>query len=217
MRFTIAMFLFLVTGHSATLQPSATILQAPGAQMQIPDSISGHIQNSDGKPVMNVKVSIIYRTTEAILSSVSSDAEGKFVIFARPLKKDIGEFSLQFEKEGYRLVQLNGEEILARSSKVDFITLGESECLVGDFYYSNGNDVAALNRYQRAIKFQPELKAANVGLGRSLERMGMYELAITVYRDFISRFPDSPAVSEFKGRILEIQKKSNRFCMTNGK
>jgi len=207
MTFTIAVFLFLVTGQSAPFQPSATILQTPGAQMQIPDSISGHIQNSDGKLVMNVKVSIIYRTPKKILSSVSSDAEGKFVISARPLTKEIGEFSLQFEKEGYHLVQLNGKEIFTRSSKVDLITLGEYECLIGDFYYSNGNPVGALIHYQEAIKLQPELKAANDGLGRSLERMGKFEQSMTVYRNFILRFPDSPAVPEFKARILEIQNK----------
>ena len=50
MRFTIAVVLFLVAGHSATLTRSTTILQAPEAQTQIPDSISGHIQDSGGKP-----------------------------------------------------------------------------------------------------------------------------------------------------------------------
>ena len=207
MRFTIAAILFLVSGYSATLRASPTILQAPEAQMQIPDSISGQINDSGGKAVINVKVNLIYRTTKAAISSANSDTEGKFVISTRSLTKEISEFGLQFEKEGYRAVQLNGDEIFTRSPKVVLITLGGYECLIGDFYYSNGNAVAASYRYQGAIKLQPELKAANDGLGRSLERMGKFEQAMTVYRDFILRFPDSPAVPEFKARILEIQNK----------
>ena len=207
MRFTIAAVLFLVTGHSATLPPSTTILLAPEAQTQVPDSISGHIQDSGGKPVMNVKVSIIYRTTKAVLSSANSDADGKFVISARTLTREISEFGLQFEKEGYLLVQLNGNDVYAKSSKVILYTLAEHNCLIADFFFRIGNDIAASNRYQEAIRLQPDLRAANDGLGRSLERMGKYEQAVALYQDFISRFPDSPAVAEFKARILKIQNK----------
>ncbi len=207
MKFTIAAVLFLATGHSATLAPAATILQDPAAQTQVPDSISGHIQDSGGKPVMNVRVSIVFPTTQAILATTNSDHEGNYVISARTLTREISKFRLEFEKEGYWPIQLNSDEIFTKSSKVDLITLGEHYCLIGDFDYKIGAYGGASIRYQQAVEHQPELVAANDGLGRSLERRGMYAEAIAVYRDFISKFPDSPAVTDFKARILEIQNK----------
>ena len=93
----------------------------------------------------------------------------------------------------------------------------EQQRLIGDFFFSKGNDIAAIARYKEAIKLQPDLKAAHDGLGRSLERMGKYDEAISVYQDFISRFPDSPAISEFKARIAEIYLAKVRKTLDNRK
>ncbi len=176
-------------------------------EMDVP--ISGHIQDSGGKPIPNVKVTILYRIAKAVVSTTYSDAEGHFEISASGLTKEISEFGLHFEKEGFQQFQLNGEEMYANSAKLILYTPAEYSTAIGDFYFSAGNDIAAINRYEEAIKLQPDLRAANDGLGRSLERMGKYEQAVAAYQNFITRFPESPAVPEFKARILKIQNKKH--------
>lgn len=169
--------------------------------------ISGCVQDSNGKPIANVKVTLIYRTTKAVLSTAYSDEEGNFEIPANALTKEISEFGIQFEKEGFRVSELNGSNIYAKSAKVTLYTPAEYDCLIADFYFRNSNPVAASYRYQEAIKLQTELRAANDGLGRSLELMSQYDQAIKVYQDFISKFPNSLAVPEFRARISDIQNK----------
>jgi hypothetical protein len=54
--------------------------------------ISGCVQDSNGKPIAGVKVTLIYRTTKAVLSTAYSDEEGNFQVPANSLTKEISEF-----------------------------------------------------------------------------------------------------------------------------
>jgi len=176
-------------------------------QSQRPVQISGRIYDSEGKPISKVKITVFFRTSMASISTTYSDTDGSFSLAPTASNQSISELGLKCESERYRLCQLNGDDIFTKSNKIILYTPAEYNCQIADFYFQNSNPVGASYRYQEAIKLQPELRAANDGLGRSLELMGQYEQAIKVYQDFISKFPDSLAVPEFRARISDIQNK----------
>jgi tetratricopeptide (TPR) repeat protein len=195
----------VISIHRSQLQASTNAEDAKRVLLEksreILAPISGHIQDSAGRPIPNVKVTVIDRKTKDILSTAISDQKGNFEISAGISTKEI---SLQFQKDGYHDYQFIGDDPNSGSLKVVLDTMAEWNCRVAEFYFSRGNYIGALGRYQEASSLQPDLKAAVDGIGRSFEIIGEYEKAVMVYRDFIARFPDSSAIPEFKSRILEI-------------
>jgi tetratricopeptide (TPR) repeat protein len=89
---------------------------------------------------------------------------------------------------------------------------------IGDFYFRQGNYIAAIGRYQDAIEFQPSLAAAYDALGRAYEkkadkdktpeeRKADLDKALAVYRNFIKSYPASPKAAEFQSRCNRLQAK----------
>jgi outer membrane protein assembly factor BamD (BamD/ComL family) len=169
-------------------------------------SISGHILDSAGNPISGVIVSVIDRKTKEILSTTNSDPKGYFEITPGQSKN---EFELIFEKQGYESYSFKGDDPYSSPLKIVLASMAEFYCQVADFYFSRNNYVAAMSGYQEAIRYQPDMIAANDGLGRSYQGIGEYEKALAVYWEFIQKYPNSPAVSEFKSRIAEIEKKKH--------
>lgn len=83
--------------------------------------------------------------------------------------------------------------------------LAEKNLKIADQYMKKRNYDAAISRYQDAIEFQPSLVAAYEGLGRAYEKKGDKVKAVAVYRDFLTKYPDSPEASKFKSRSAKFE------------
>ena len=79
---------------------------------------------------------------------------------------------------------------------------------IGDFYYKRKNYAAAIQRYIEALQYQPNRVEAYEALGRTYEKTGDTTKAVEIYKDFVSKNPDSPKTPEFKSKIAKIEKKS---------
>ena len=78
---------------------------------------------------------------------------------------------------------------------------------IGDFYFKKKNYIAAIQRYMEAIEYQPNLTGAYEALGRAYEKNGDLAKAISSYKDFIQRNPDSPKIAEFRTKLSKLEKK----------
>ena len=86
----------------------------------------------------------------------------------------------------------------------------EEDLKVGDFYLKRGNIDAAIQRFQEALEYQPNLPAAADALGRAYEKKGDTAKALAVYRDFVRRNPDSPKIADFKLRGDRLEKELSK-------
>jgi tetratricopeptide (TPR) repeat protein len=94
----------------------------------------------------------------------------------------------------------------------------EQSLKIGDFYFKQGNYLAAIGRYQDAIDYQPSLFAAYDALGRAYEKKADKDKtpeekkadrdkALAVYRSFLKTYPSSPKAAEFQARCDRLQAK----------
>jgi tetratricopeptide (TPR) repeat protein len=94
----------------------------------------------------------------------------------------------------------------------------EQNLKIGDFYFKQGNYVAAIGRYEDAIAYQPSLVAAYDALGRAYEKKADKDKApeekkadtdkaLAVYKDFLKNYPNSPMAAEFRSRCARLQAK----------
>jgi len=92
----------------------------------------------------------------------------------------------------------------------------EQNLKIGDFYFKQGNYIAAIGRYQDAIEYQPNLVAAHDALGRAYEkkadkdktpeeRKADRDKALAVYKNFLKSYPTSPIAAEFRARCDRLQ------------
>jgi regulator of sirC expression with transglutaminase-like and TPR domain len=58
-----------------------------------------------------------------------------------------------------------------------------------------------------ALEYQPNRIEAFEALGRAYEKKGDPEKAVTVYKDFVDKFPSSPKVAAFRTKIARLEKK----------
>jgi tetratricopeptide (TPR) repeat protein len=84
--------------------------------------------------------------------------------------------------------------------------LAQKSLEVGKDYLKKGNYEAAISRFLEAIEYQPDLVAAYDVLGRAYEKNGDKARALGVYKDFLTRYPDSSKASEFKSRSARLEK-----------
>jgi tetratricopeptide (TPR) repeat protein len=84
--------------------------------------------------------------------------------------------------------------------------LADQNLKIGNFYFKKGNYDAAIQRFQDAIDYQPNLVAAYDALGRAHEKNGDKAKALAVYKDFLAKYPDSSKASEFKSRSARLEK-----------
>jgi pentatricopeptide repeat protein len=78
---------------------------------------------------------------------------------------------------------------------------------IGNYYFKRKNYDAAIQRYQDAIGYQPDLTDAYEALARAYERNGNLSKAIDVFKEFIRKHPDSPKVTEFQARADKLAKR----------
>jgi tetratricopeptide (TPR) repeat protein len=78
---------------------------------------------------------------------------------------------------------------------------------VGNFYFKRRNYQAAIGRYLEALEHQPNLFEAFSALGRAYEKDGQPEKALGVYKDFLTKFPDSSKAPEFRSKVAKLEKK----------
>jgi len=86
--------------------------------------------------------------------------------------------------------------------------MAEKTLKIGDFYMKRKNFAAAAERYIEALQYQPDLVDAFDALGKAYEKMGDWAKATAVYKDFISKNPDSPKTPEFRTKLARLEKKS---------
>lgn len=84
--------------------------------------------------------------------------------------------------------------------------LADKNLKIGNFYLKKGNYDAAIQRFQDAIDYQPNLVAAYDALGRAHEKNGDKAKALAVYKDFLAKYPDSSKASDFKSRSARLEK-----------
>ncbi len=84
--------------------------------------------------------------------------------------------------------------------------LAEREFYVARFYFKDKNYKGALARFRDILKNYPETgfnDSALYYIGESYERLGEKNLAKDAFSTLISNFPDSPYLSDAKGRLKE--------------
>jgi tetratricopeptide (TPR) repeat protein len=78
---------------------------------------------------------------------------------------------------------------------------------VGNFYLKRKNYEAAIGRYLEALEYQPNLFEAFSALGRAYEKDGKPDKALSVYKDFLAKFPNSSKAPEFRSKAAKLEKK----------
>jgi tetratricopeptide (TPR) repeat protein len=86
--------------------------------------------------------------------------------------------------------------------------MAEKTLKIGDFYLKRKNYAAAAERYIEALQYQPDMVDAFDALGKAYEKMGDWAKATAVYKDFISKNPDSPKIPDFRAKLARLEKKS---------
>jgi tetratricopeptide (TPR) repeat protein len=98
--------------------------------------------------------------------------------------------------------------------------LAEKSVKVGDFYLKRRNYDAAIQRYQEALEYQPNLAMAYEKLGRAYERRAEdapsaaaksedLERAKELYQEFLRKQPQSPKAAEFRSRLKRLENSRN--------
>ena len=100
------------------------------------------------------------------------------------------------------------EEPDVEQEKVYNPMMAEKTLKIGDFYYKRKNYTAAIQRYLEALQYQPNRVETYEALGRTYEKTGEISKAVTLYRDFITKNPDSPKTPEFRLKLAKLEKKS---------
>ncbi len=100
------------------------------------------------------------------------------------------------------------EEPDVEQEKVYNPMMAEKTLKIGDFYYKRKNYTAAIQRYLEALQYQPNRVEAYEALGRTYEKTGEISKAVTLYKDFITKNPDSPKTPEFRLKLAKLEKKS---------
>jgi tetratricopeptide (TPR) repeat protein len=83
----------------------------------------------------------------------------------------------------------------------------EKNLKIGDYYLKQKNYRAAIQRYLEAIEYQPSRSEAYESLARAYERNEQHAKVAEVYREFLSKNPESPRASEFLKKIAKLEEK----------
>ena len=99
------------------------------------------------------------------------------------------------------------DEIEAQKPKEYNPIQSEKSLKIGDYYFKRKNYKAAIQRYLEAIDYQPSRTEAYESLGRAYERNGEQDKALEVYKNYLSKNPESPKVADFRNKIEKLEKK----------
>jgi Tfp pilus assembly protein PilF len=78
---------------------------------------------------------------------------------------------------------------------------------IGNYYLKQKNYAAAIERYLEAIECQPDSILAYEALARAYEKKGDITKAISTYKTYLDKNPDSPGSSEIHIRLAKLEKK----------
>ncbi len=84
--------------------------------------------------------------------------------------------------------------------------LAEQNVKIGNFYFKKRNYDAAIQRYLEAIEYQPNSVPAHEALARAYEKNGDITKAISTYKSYIEKNPDSPVCAEFRVKLAKLEK-----------
>jgi tetratricopeptide (TPR) repeat protein len=84
----------------------------------------------------------------------------------------------------------------------------EKNLKVGKYYMDKGKVDAAVGRFRAALASKPDYPEACRWLARAYEKQKKFKEAATVLLEFETKFPNSPAVPDFKKQRLRLEKKS---------
>ena len=84
----------------------------------------------------------------------------------------------------------------------------EKNLKVGKYYMDQGKVDAAVGRFRAALASKPDYPEACRWLVRAYEKQNKLKEAAAVLLDFETKFPNSPAVPDFKKQRLRLEKKS---------
>ena len=76
---------------------------------------------------------------------------------------------------------------------------------VGDFYYQDKSYRPALSRYESALKSKPRDPGIYLRLGKTAEKLGDRERAVSEYQSSIDAGPDQPSAKEAHAAIERIK------------
>jgi tetratricopeptide (TPR) repeat protein len=79
---------------------------------------------------------------------------------------------------------------------------------VGAFYMKRGNYDAAIERFQDATHFQPNLARSYLLLGEAYEHNGDVDNALAAYRKYLSVFRNAPDQEKILKRIEKLESQS---------
>jgi Tfp pilus assembly protein PilF len=79
---------------------------------------------------------------------------------------------------------------------------------IGNFYLKQKNYTAAIERYLEAIEYQPNSIRAFEALARAYEKNGEITKAISAYKAFLDKNPNSPGSPDLRIKLAKLEKKS---------
>jgi Tfp pilus assembly protein PilF len=80
---------------------------------------------------------------------------------------------------------------------------------IGNYYLKQKNYAAAIERYLEALEYQPNSIRAYEALARAYEKNGEITKALSTYKTFLDKNPDSPGSSDFRIKLAKLEKKSS--------
>lgn len=80
----------------------------------------------------------------------------------------------------------------------------EKEVKVGKFYLKKGSLKAALNRFEDASKYNPQLAEAFLLLGETREKLKDKKGAKASYEEYLKLSPDAKNAGEIKKRVAKL-------------
>ena len=79
---------------------------------------------------------------------------------------------------------------------------------VGNFYLKRRNYAAAIQRFIEALEYQPDSVPAVKALAQAYEKNGEPAKAISAYKTFLEKNPDSPDADGLRNRLSKLGKKA---------
>lgn len=88
----------------------------------------------------------------------------------------------------------------------------QKELKVGDYYFKKKSYKAAAGRYERAVKWQPDLAEAYLKLGETREKLEENEKAVAAFQRYLELSPPPRKAEEVKKKIAQLttQKPASR-------
>jgi tetratricopeptide (TPR) repeat protein len=77
---------------------------------------------------------------------------------------------------------------------------------IGNFYFKKKNYDAAIQRYLLALEYDPKSVQACEALAKAYEKNGNIPKAVSTYKDFLQKNPDSPKIAEFRTKAEKLEK-----------